>query len=388
MKDLRTEAKWPKGATLAAQALGWGDRVTGAVIPPIHVSTTFARDDDYQLPDGRAYSRDAAASLDQAEAMIATFEEAADAMIFSSGLAACTAPFHALAVGARIVVPNGIYFGVTAWLQEFAEARGLICDFAPAGDDEALIDLIEREPTALVWIETPSNPLIEISDIQRIAEATHKSGGVLCVDSTAASPVLSKPLTLGADIVAHSATKYLNGHSDALAGALAVNKETDFWQRIRRHRYLTGPLPGGFDLHLLVRGMRTLFLRVEKQSANAMAVAQFLENHPRVEKTRYPGLASHPAHALAARQMQNGFGGLLSFHPKGGREAALQVIKALKIFIPATSLGGVESLIEHRFSIEPPGSGVPEDLLRVSVGIEAVEDLIADLDQALDKLPS
>ncbi|MDJ0684794.1 MAG: PLP-dependent transferase [Alphaproteobacteria bacterium] len=386
MKDLSKSNLGLSPDTLAAQGLGWEDAETGAVIPPVHLSTTFARDDQYQLPTHRVYARDGAASLDQAEAMISAFEQAQEAMVFASGLAACMAPFHALQPGDRVVAQSGIYFGVPTWLDEFGDAQGLEVVFVPGGDEPALLAAIAAAATALVWIENPSNPLMDVTDITAVAEATHRAGGVLCVDSTTATPVHCQPLTLGADIVVHSATKYLNGHSDLLAGALATRVQTDFWERIRRHRYLTGPLSGGFDLHLLVRGMRTLYLRVERQSANALAIAEFLEAHPKVARVRYPGLPSHPRHALAARQMQRGFGGLLSFHPKGGRDGALAAANALQVIIRATSLGGVESLVEHRHSVEPPGSGVPDDLLRLSVGIESAEDLIADLDRALAQL--
>ena len=371
-------------ATLAAQGLGWEDDETGAVIRPVHVSTTFARDENYDLPAGRTYIRDASPALDQAEAMITALEGAEDTMVFSSGLAACMAPFHALRPGDRVVVQSGIYFGVPTWLAEFGDAHGLKAGFVPSGDEKALLAAIAEAPTALTWIENPSIPDLHVTDIAAVAEATHKAGGVLCVDSTTATPVHCRPIEFGADIVVHSATKYLNGHSDVLAGALSTRGKTAFWERIRKHRYLTGPQPGGFDLFLLVRGMRTLFVRVERQSANALRVAEFLETHPRVTRVNYPGLPSHPRHALAQRQMQGGFGGLLSFHVAGGAAGALAVAKKVKVIKRATSLGGVETLIEHRRSVEPPDSPVADDLLRLSVGIESAEDLIDDLRQALD----
>jgi len=371
-------------ATLAAQGLGWEDDETGAVIRPVHVSTTFARDENYHLPAGRTYIRDASPALDQAEAMITALEGAEDTMVFSSGLAACMAPFHALRPGDRVVVQSGIYFGVPTWLAEFGDAHGLKAVFVPSGDEQALLAAIAEAPTALTWIENPSNPDLHVTDIAAVAEATHKAGGVLCVDSTTATPVHCRPIEFGADIVVHSATKYLNGHSDVLAGALSTRGKTAFWERIRKHRYLTGPQPGGFDLFLLVRGMRTLFVRVERQSANALRVAEFLETHPGVTRVNYPGLPSHPRHALAQRQMQGGFGGLLSFHVAGGSAGALAVAKKVKVIKRATSLGGVETLIEHRRSVEPPDSPVADDLLRLSVGIESAEDLIDDLRQALD----
>lgn len=370
--------------TLAAQGLGWEDDETGAVIRPVHVSTTFARDENYELPDGRTYIRDASPALDQAESMIAALEGAEDAMVFSSGLAACMAPFHALQPGDRVVVQSGIYFGVPTWLAEFGDAHGLKSVFVPSGDEAGLLAAIGEAPTALVWIENPSNPDLHVTDIAAVADATHKAGGVLCIDSTTATPVHCRPIDFGADIVVHSATKYLNGHSDVLAGALAVSEKTEFWERIRKHRYLTGPQPGGFDLFLLVRGMRTLFVRVERQSANALKIAEFLETHPKVTRVNYPGLPSHPRHDLAGRQMRDGFGGLLSFHVAGGAAGALTVAKRVQVIKRATSLGGVETLIEHRRSVEPPDSPVADDLLRLSVGIENADDLILDLKQALD----
>ncbi len=371
-------------ATRAAQALGWEDDATGAVIRPVHVSTTFARDEEYNLPDDRTYIRDSTPALDQAEAVIASLENAVEAMVFSSGLAACMAPFHALQPRDRVVVQSGIYFGVPAWLAEFGDAHGLETVFTPSGDEAALLEAVAAAPTALVWVESPSNPDLHVTDIKAVADAVHKSGGVLCVDSTTATPVHCRPLDFGADIVVHSATKYLNGHSDVLAGALATRSKTPFWDRIRRHRYLTGPQSGGFDLFLLVRGMRTLFVRVERQSANALTVAKFLEAHPKIRQVNYPGLPNHPRHDLAVNQMRDGFGGLLSFHVAGGETAALAVAKAVRLIKRATSLGGVETLIEHRRSVEPPESPVAEDLLRLSVGIEDAQDLIDDLAQALD----
>lgn len=373
-------------ATLAAQGLGWEDAETGAVIRPVHVATTFARDENYALPNDRTYIRDASPALDQAEAMIATLENAAEAMVFASGLAACMAPFQALQPGDRVVAQSGIYFGVPTWLDEFGDAHGLDRVMVPAGDETALIKAIEAAPTALVWLENPSNPMLDVTDIRAVAEATHKAGGLLCVDSTTATPVHSRHLDLGADIVAHSATKYLNGHSDVLCGALAVRETGALWERVRLHRYLTGPQSGSFDLFLLVRGMRTLFVRVERQSENAQKIAEFLEGHPKVSRVNYPGLPSHPRHALAKAQMQNGYGGLLSFHVEGGEQAALQVAKNVQLIKRATSLGGVETLIEHRYSVEPAGTATPPDLIRLSTGIEEAGDLIADLSQALDRL--
>lgn len=373
-------------ATRAAQALGWEDGVTGAVVPPIHTATTFARDADYQLPDGRVYSRDGSPGPEPAEALLASLEGAADAALFASGLAACTAPFHCLKSGDHIVAPATMYHGTYVWLKRYPPAWGIDVNFVEPGSIEAIEAALRPGKTRIVWIETPSNPVWSVTDIAAAAEAAHRAGAILIVDSTCATPVLTQPLALGADIVCHSATKYLNGHSDVLAGVLATARKDAFWDSIRQQRALSGAMPGALESYLLLRGMRTLYVRVERQCQNAMAIADFLAHHPAVTRVRYPGLGSDPGHAVARRQMQGGFGGMLSFDVAGGAEAALKLAGGLTLIKRATSLGGVESLIEHRHSIEPPETNVPPAMLRLSVGIEAAEDLIADLDRALAAL--
>ena len=368
-------------ATIAAQALGQLDHETAGVVPAIHPATTFVRDHGYDLVNpNNVYSRDNSENLRQAERVLAALEGASDAMLLPSGMAAVAAVFRALPTGATVVLQSGIYWGTTHWVRGFCARRGVHlveCDLA---DTAAAVEVIQSHKPDLVWAETPSNPWLKICDIKALSREVHLVGGLLVVDSTAASPVLSQPLALGADIVMHSATKGINGHSDVLAGALAINApQSAIWAALQADRHDAGAVLGPFEAWLLLRGMRTLPLRMERMCTNAQAIAEHLAAHPKVEAVLYPGLPSHPAHSLAQQQMPNGFGCLLSFLTTGD---ALTVVGKLKRFHRATSLGGVESLVEHRHTIEPH-TGIPENLIRVSVGIEAVEDLIADLDQAL-----
>jgi len=242
---------------------------------------------------------------------------------------------------------------------------------------------VRKGETRLVWIETPSNPTWDVIDIEAAAEAAHSAGAMLAVDSTVATPVLTRPVEHGADLVMHSATKYLNGHGDVVAGALVTARRDEFWDQLAEQRHSGGAIAGSFEAWLLQRGMRTLFMRVRQASESALRIARDLEGHPALEAILYPGLASHPGHSVARRQMHGGFGGMLSLRVRGGADAALAVAGKCEVFIRATSLGGVESLIEHRYSIEGPASPIPPDLLRLSIGAEAVEDLIEDLRQAL-----
>lgn len=368
--------------TVLAQGLGWEDEATGAVVPPVHLTTTYARNEAYDLPDGRSYIRPDGKAVLQAEAILAALEGAAAAISFGSGLAACTAAFHALKAGDHAVVPASMYHGMFSWLKTFPPAWGIDIDFIPPGDMAALEAALKPGKTKLVWIETPSNPTWIVTDIAMAADLVHAAGAVLAVDSTAATPLLTRPLALGADLVCHSATKYLNGHSDVLAGMLACREETEFWQRIVTHRALAGPVLGALDAYLLTRGMKTLHLRVARQCENAMAIAVFLKSRPEVSNVRYPGLQDDPGHVVARQQMTGGFGGMLSFHLGGGRQAALDFCGGLRVIKRATSLGGTETLIEHRHSVEPPETGVADDMLRLSVGIEAADDLIADMTAA------
>jgi len=359
------------------------DPATGGIVAGIQPSTTFARDAEYRLrsPD-YAYARDQNPSFAPAEQMLARMEGGHQALLFSSGMAAAMAVVQALRPGDQIVAPAVMYWGLRDYLIRFCRDWGLgLTLFDPHDPDDLPRKAGAR--TTLIWVETPCNPTWDVVDIARAAEIAREAGALLAVDSTAATPVLTRPIELGADLVMHSATKYLNGHADVVAGALVTARDDGTWQRIRDIRAHAGAIPGSFEAWLLQRGMRTLYLRVRRASDSAQRIAERFEDHPRVAQVLYPGLASHPGHAVARRQMQGGFGGMLSLRVKGGEPAALAVAKRCRTFIPATSLGGVESLIEHRYSIEGPASPVPPDLLRLSVGIEAVEDLIADLEQAL-----
>ena len=378
-----TESKPLKPATLAAQALGWIDETTRAIVPPIHPSTTYLRDPDNQYRTGRSYSRDDNPSYEQAEALLQTLEGGTDCLLFASGMAAATAVFQALKPGDHVIAQNVMYWGLRKWLGEFASEWGLEVAFAPTGDGAALKRALKPGRTRFVWMETPANPTWAVSDIAEWAAIAHEAGALLAVDSTVATPVLTRPIEHGADIVMHAATKYLNGHSDVMGGALVAARDTPLWQRIRGIRRGVGAIIGPFEAWLLLRGMRTLYLRVARASENALALASHFEHHPKVLAVHYPGLASDPGHAISRRQMRGGFGGMLSIRVRGGEVGAIAVAAKVELFKRATSLGGVESLIEHRASIEGAGSPVAPDLLRLSVGIEDADDLIADLAAAL-----
>lgn len=369
--------------TIAAQALIGYDAKTGAVAPPIHLATTFSRDASYELIDGRHYARDDAPTPQLAEAVIAALEGGPAAMVYASGMAAATAAIRAhLTPGAHVIAPRACYFAVRAWLASFAARWGVAVDFVDTSDTAAVAAALRPGVTRLVWIETPANPTLEVSDIAAIAELAHAAGARLCVDSTAATPVHAHPLALGADLVMHSATKFLAGHSDVLAGALVTAREDAVWTDLHVMRREEGPCLSPHAAFLLLRGMRTLFARVPQQSATALALATRLGELPGAS-VRYPGLAAHPQHALAARQMTGGFGGLVALQTGGGAARALAVIQRLRVWVRATSLGGVESLVEHRATVEGPDSPTPPDLLRLSCGLEHVEDLYEDLAEAL-----
>ena len=373
-----------KPRSLAAQAMGKIDSVTRAVVPPIHVATTYIRDEDNGYSTGFIYGRPDNETTREAESVLAMLEEAkAGALLFGSGSAAATAVFQALSPGDHVVASKVMYWALRNWLMTEAARWGLKVEFVETDDLAALKAAVKPGETKLVWIETPSNPLWTITDIAAAAEIAHKAGAKLAVDSTCASPVHTRPLMLGADIVMHSATKVLNGHSDVIAGALCAREDDAFWNRVKTVRKGQGGILGPFEAYLLMRGMRTLHVRQERQSASAMTLAQRLSAHPLVARVLYPGLPQHPGHDIAARQMENGFGFMLSVQVTGGETAAIRTAAHVELYKRATSLGGVESLIEHRASIEGAGSPCPTDLLRLSTGIEDVEDLYADLDGAL-----
>ncbi|GMR17252.1 MAG: cystathionine gamma-synthase [Gammaproteobacteria bacterium] len=370
--------------TVVAQGMHYVDPNTGGIIPPIQPSTTFARDRDYRLIAAEhSYARDENPGFLPAERMLAGLEGAEAGLLFSSGMAAAMAVVQALRPGDHIVAPRVMYWGLRNWLLQFCENWGLGLDLYDATDPHALQQAVIAGRTRLVWIETPCNPTWDVIDIAAAADVAHAGGALLAVDSTVATPVLTRPLEFGADIVMHSATKYLNGHGDVVAGALVTASTDEFWRRIADVRAKGGAILGSFEAWLLQRGMRTLFLRVRKASDSAAKIAQHFAAHPALDAVLYPGLESHPGHDIARRQMSGGFGGMLSLRVKGGEAAALQVVRKLRLFIRATSLGGVESLAEHRYSIEGPQSPIPRDLIRLSIGIEATGDLVADLEQAL-----
>ena len=372
-----------RAETLAAQAGGNVDAATGAIIPPIHPSATYERSADLTYPHGRMYSRADNPTYDAAANTLTALEGGASTLLFSSGMAAATAVFQALEPGSHVVVPEVMYWALRTWLLGFARRWGLQVQQIANGDMDALKAAVEPGRTALVWVETPANPTWEISDIAASAEIARRAGARLVVDSTAATPVLTRPLALGASIVMHSATKYLNGHSDVVAGTLTTASKDEYWERIKSVQVQIGGVVGPFEAWLLQRGLRTLFARVRWQCLSAQTLAQRLSAHPALAEVLYPGLPAFPGYEIARRQMQGGYGGMLSIRVKGGEAAAIATAARLKIWKRATSLGGVESLAEHRASIEGAGSPVPRDLLRLSTGLEAVEDLYADLDDAL-----
>jgi cystathionine gamma-synthase len=370
-------------ASLAAQAMGWIDPVTKAVVPPIHMASTYERDADNGYRSGRIYARADNPTFDQAETTLAALERGAKALIFSSGMSAATTCFLALAPGDHVVAPKVMYWSLRNWLGSFATNWGLKVEFVDADKTDAIAAAVRPRETKLVWLETPANPTWAVSDIAAAAEIAHKAGARLAVDSTVATPVLTRPIEHGADIVMHSATKYLNGHSDIIAGALVGARDDEHWAKLRMIRAQLGTILGQTEAWLLMRGMRTLFPRVHWACRSAETLAQKFAAHPMIEEVLYPGLPSFAGHAAAKKQMSGGFGGMLSVRIKGGERTAIATAAGVELWKRATSLGGVESLIEHRASIEGPGTPCPPDLLRLSVGVEDSGDLYDDLDQAL-----
>ena len=370
-------------ASLAAQGLGWIEPTTKAIVPPIHVSSTFLRDDDNQYRTGRCYARADNPTFDQVEATVAALEQGVDAFVFASGMAAATACFQSLEPGQHVIVPTVMYWALRNWLATFATRWGLLVSFVDTTDLAAVASAVQPGRTKLIWLETPANPLWHDSDIEAIAAIAHRVGARLAVDSTVAAAVFTRPLNLGADIVMHAATKYLNGHSDLVAGVLVTARDDEFWQRVRTVRAQLGGVLGSFEAWLLMRGLRTLFPRIRWAAQSAQSLADRFAAHPAVAEVLYPGLPNCIGHEVARRQMQGGFGAMLSIRIRGGEPAAIATAARVELWKRATSLGGVESLIEHRASIEGPGTPCPPDLLRLSVGIEDSDDLFADLDQAL-----
>ena len=372
--------------TSLAQACHYIDDVTGGINPPLQFSTTYARDADYEYLSRYSYTRSGNPSWEVLEKVCAELDGGVEALCFASGMAAVCAVLETVNSGEHVVAPRIMYHGSQDWLRRISARRSIGLTLFEASDLDALRAAIEPGKTSLVWIETPVNPTWDLIDIAAAADIAHEAGAILVVDATVSSPVTTRALDYGADIVFHSATKYLNGHSDVNAGILVSAQDDERWQDIKLVRTLMGGVLGPFDAWLLLRGMRTLFLRFEKASQNALRLAQHFEHDPRLEKVLYPGLESHPGHDIAKRQMTNGYGGMLSLLVRGDAEQAKMIAAATRIFLRATSLGGVESLIEHRASVEGPHSVVPPNLLRLSIGIENCDELIEDIEQSLSRL--
>ena len=360
---------------------GRRDDETGAISPPIHLSTTFERDENGAPLHGYSYVRDGNPTQARLEEALAIIDSAAAALFFASGMAAGASILQALPRGSHVLLPDDCYYGYRLLAQDFFEQWGLAWD-AVAMEDPHAVRSAMRDTTRLVWAESPSNPLMKVVDLTALAALAHEGGALLVPDGTFATPALQRQIELGADVVLHSTTKYMGGHSDVQGGSLAFRERGGLFERIEHVRELVGGVASPFNAWLVLRGLRTLSARVRVASETAILLARYLAAHPRVEKVFYPGLDSHPGHAVAARQM-SAFGGMLSFLVRGGRAEALAVAAKTRLFVRATSLGGVESLIEHRNSSEGPGSRTAENLLRVSVGLEHAQDLVDDLAHAL-----
>ncbi len=367
-----------------AQACHYIDEVTGGVNPPLQLSSTFARGANYDFIGDYSYSRTANPSWAVLERVCADLDGGQAALCFASGMAAVCALFETVNTGEHIAAPRIMYHGAQDWLRRISERRGIDLTFYDAADPADLVRAVEPGKTSVVWVETPVNPTWDVIDIAAAARTAHAAGAILAVDATVSTPVTTRPIELGADVVFHSATKYLNGHSDVVAGVLVTAKADARWEEITEVRKLTGGVLGPVEAWLLLRGMRTLAVRFDQASRNAMAIARYFENHPAIDKVLYPGLESHPGHAIARRQMTRGFSGMVSLLVKGDAAAARAIAGRTRLFVRATSLGGVESLIEHRASVEGPMSAVPPNLLRLSIGIERADELIDDLERSLN----
>ena len=368
-------------STLAVHVGNEPDAATGAVAPPLHLSTTFRHGPAGERVAGYEYQREGNPTNDRLRAALVALEGGEDALTFASGMAAMTTLLESLPGGARVLFPDDCYSGLRMLFEEFLPERGIVAGVVDMADLDA-VRAACATPLALLWIETPSNPLMKIADIAALAQIGHAAGAIVVVDNTFATPLLQRPLALGADIVMHSTTKYFGGHSDVLGGALVFARKDALAAKVAHRLHVTGAVLAPFSAWLTLRGCRSLGARMAMHCANARKVADFLTSHPAVERVNYPGLASHPGHAVAVRQMRD-FGGMLSVELRGGREAALAMAGKLRLFTNATSLGGCESLIEHRASVEGANPRSPQNLLRISVGLEDAGDLIADLAQAL-----
>lgn len=368
--------------TLAVHAGRKVDKATGAVAPPIHLSTTFERDPDGKWPRGYSYSREENPNRDSLEQCLAAMEGGKNSIVFASGLAVVTAVIQGMEPGDHLLFPDDVYYGLRRVVGEVFQKWQIDAAFVDMTDLDAVRAAI-KPSTRLLWVETPSNPMLKICDLAALAAIARKANAITVCDGTFTTPVLQRPLDFSIDMVMHSTTKFISGHSDVVGGALVTRYDNYLFERCRKSQRYGGAVPSPFDCWLTRRGVDTLPLRVRAQSANAAGIARFLTGHPSVEQVNYPGLATHPRHQLAASQMHGGFGGMVSFHVKGGRKEAMAAAARMRIFTRATSLGGTHSLIEHRASVEGSKSKTPQNLLRASIGIEHADDLIADLDQAL-----
>jgi cystathionine gamma-synthase len=371
-----------KFETIAIHSGGAADEKTGAIAPPIHLSTTFLRGEDGQPVAGYGYVREESPTQERLEEALAAIDGGASSLAFASGMAAGAAMLQTLPRGSHVILPADGYYTYRALAAEHFDRWGVSCDIVPMHDLDAVRAAVRAE-TKLVWMESPTNPLMQISDIAAVASIAHDAGAALLVDGTFATPALQQPIALGADIVLHSTTKYLGGHSDVQGGSLTFRDRGEWFEATQRIRTVIGGVASPFNSWLVLRGIRSLSARMRVHCENAIAVARFLASHRAIEVVHYPGLEAHPGHEIARRQM-SAFGGMLSFQVRGGREEALAVAAKTKLFKPATSLGGVESLIEHRATSEGPASTTPVNLLRLSVGLEHADDLIADLAAALE----
>jgi cystathionine gamma-synthase len=358
------------------------ESATGALSPPIYLTTTFERDADGGYPRGYRYSREGTPNRTALEACIAALERGSGALAFASGLAANMAVLELLETGDRLVAPLDAYYGTLKQFTELAQRRGVAVRCVDFRDLDA-VRAAAGDRTRLLWIETPTNPLLNVTDLERVTAIGHGAGALVLCDNTFATPICQRPFDFGVDLVVHSGTKYLGGHSDVLSGVLIVREDAALLARFQEWQRMAGNALAPFDCWLLRRSISTLALRVRAQCTGAQKVAEFLAQHAAVERVFYPGLPQHSGHAIAAAQMPGGFGAVLSVCIAGGKEAALRVASRTRLFTRATSLGSVESLIEHRASIEGPDSRTPQNLLRLSVGIEEPEDLLNDLAQAL-----
>lgn len=357
------------------------DPVTGDVAPPIHLATTFTRDEHLALTGEFQYVREGSPTHAQLERALARMEGGAAALVFASGMAAGVAILQGLEPGDRVILPDDAYYGFRVAARDFLTKWGIHVDVVDQSDLARLARELER-PTRLLWLETPSNPLLKVVDLAGAIALAKRAGAITVVDNTFATPALQRPLDLGADVTLQASTKYLGGHSDVMGGALVFARRDALLERVEHVRHILGAVASPFASWLVLRGLRTLALRMERHSANAMAVARALASHRNVAAVHYPGLPDHPGHDVAARQM-SGFGGVLSFRARGGREAAVKIVGRAKLFIRATSLGGAESFIEHRVTSEGANASAPPELVRLSIGLEHPDDLVADLEQAL-----